>query len=297
MGLSRIRARVSHHIRLPVFLALLAGMSGPPSIAAAPAGAPHPAPTCQYRVVERFPHDSTAFTEGLVFDHGVLYESTGLRDGSTLRAVDLGTGRILRRRSLPAQVFGEGLTVARGQLIQLTYQSHLGFVYDPKTFAQLRTFHYAGQGWGITFDGKRLIMSNGSATLRLLDPETFQVIGKRIVRDAGRPVTGLNELEYIRGNLYANVWPTDRIARIDPATGTVTGWIRLTGLLDTNQWHRPVAEPNGIAYDPNGDRLLVTGKFWPWLFAIHLMPCPGRADRPYAVPADRQRPAPPRTGP
>lgn len=233
--------------------------------------APGVVPVYTYRVVNSYPHDRSAFTEGLVIENGILYEGTGLRGRSTLRRVDLETGNILQTRELPAQFFGEGVTVYGDRVIQLTWQSNVGLVYDKNSFEPLREFNYATEGWGITHDGKRLIMSDGTSTLYFLDPDTFAEIGRIEVSDRGRPITRINELEFVQGEIYANIWQTDRIARIAPQTGQVTGWIDLEGLLSPEAYPGPVDVLNGIAYDAGNDRLLVTGKFWPRLFEIELV--------------------------
>jgi glutaminyl-peptide cyclotransferase len=240
----------------------------------APAGAPHAAettPVFTFTVVHTYPHDRKAFTQGLVIADGVLYEGTGLQGRSTLRRVDLATGQVVQLRGLPAQVFGEGITVYRDTIIQLTWQSRIGFVYDKRSFALLQEFTYPTEGWGITHDGSHLIMSDGTATLYFRHPETFAEVGRIVVRDDTGPVTRLNELEYIQGEIYANVWQTERIAKIDPQTGRVTGWIDLRGLLQPGDVLQPVDVLNGIAYDAEQDRLFVTGKLWPKLFEIRLM--------------------------
>jgi glutamine cyclotransferase len=222
-----------------------------------------------YRVVARYHHDSNAFTQGLVYRDGVLYESTGLEGRSSLRKVELATGRVLQQRPVARAYFAEGLTDWHDRLIQLTWQSHVAFAYDLATFAPLRTFSYEGEGWGLTHDDTRLIMSDGSADLRFLDPETFRETKRITVRDRGEPVNELNELEMVKGEIFANVWQTDRICRIDPATGRVVGWIELSGLLPPAE-RAGVDVLNGIAYDEAHDRLFVTGKLWPTLFEIEL---------------------------
>jgi glutaminyl-peptide cyclotransferase len=224
-----------------------------------------------YRVVNTYPHDSRAYTQGLVYRDGVLFESTGLNGRSTLRRVRLETGEVLQQHQLEARHFGEGLVDWNNQLIQLTWQTNVGFVYDLATFKPLRQFTYPGEGWGLTHDGKRLIMSDGQPTgeLRFLDPATLRETGRLTVRDGGRPVANLNELEFVRGELFANVYQTDRVARVDPATGLVVGWIDLSGLL-TPAERRDTDVLNGIAYDAAGDRLFVTGKLWPRLFEVRL---------------------------
>jgi glutamine cyclotransferase len=222
-----------------------------------------------YEVVNAYPHDTNAFTEGLVYDSGFLYESTGINGYSTLRKEDLKTGQTLQLYSLPPQFFGEGITIFGDRIIQLTWQSQKGFVYDKDSFDILEEFSYRGEGWGITHDDNRLIMSNGSATLSFLDPVTFKIIGDVQVNDGNTPVTNLNELEYIHGDVYANVWHQDKIAIINIQTGQVKGWINLTGLYDTSNTD-PENVLNGIAYDANSERLFVTGKRWPQLFEINL---------------------------
>ena len=229
-------------------------------------------PVYTYTVVYTYPHDPDAFTQGLIFTNGVLYEGTGLRGRSSLRKVELETGSVLQIVNLPSQFFGEGVTIYDDKVIQLTWQSHAGFVYDVDSFELLRTFDYPTEGWGITHDGERLITSDGTATIYFWDPETFEPVRQIEVYDNDGPVVRLNELEYIRGEIYANVWKTNRIARIDPQTGRVLGWIQLQGLLSAADQERAVDVLNGIAYDAVGDRLFVTGKLWPTLFEIELVP-------------------------
>ena len=229
-----------------------------------------------YRVVHAYPHDQQAFTQGLIFLDGHLYESTGIQGKSSLREEDLETGRILRYQDVPSQYFAEGLTDWGSTLIQLTWQSHVALVYDRSTFRFLRSFPYDGEGWGLTHDAKSLILSDGSATLRFFDPATFRETRSITVKDHGKPVDQLNELEFIHGQIYANVWHTDRIARISPATGKVIGWIDLSGLLPGSQRSSPEAVLNGIACDTVHDRLFVTGKLWPRLFEIKVVPKQGK---------------------
>jgi len=224
-----------------------------------------------YRIVNTYPHDPEAFTQGLVFEDGFLYESTGLWGRSSLRRVDLESGEVLQVHHLSDTFFGEGITIFGDEIIQLTWRSQTGFVYDKLTFATLRTFSYPSEGWGITHDGQRLIMSDGTSTLYFWDPETLEEIDRVQVRDPDGPVTRLNELAYVKGEIYANVWQTDRIARIDPQTGNVIGWIDLAGLLSPDSAQH-VDVLNGIAYDVEGGRLFVTGKLWPQLFEIKLIP-------------------------
>jgi glutamine cyclotransferase len=228
-------------------------------------------PVYSYDIVNTYPHDPDAFTQGLVFEDGFLYEGTGLLGRSTLRRVELETGAILQIRGLPDQFFGEGITVYGDKIIQLTWQSNVGFVYDKNSFDLLQQFNYSTEGWGITHDGERLIMSDGTSKLHFLDPQTFEEIGQLAVFDDNGPVTRLNELEYVQGEIYANVWQTDRIARISPATGRVVGWIDLEGILTAEDRSEPVDVLNGIAYDADTDRLFVTGKLWPKLFEIDLI--------------------------
>ncbi len=225
-----------------------------------------------YRVVHSYPHDSGAFTQGVIYEDGHLYESTGLNGKSSLREEDLETGSILRFHDVPGQFFAEGLTDWGNTLIQLTWETHIAFVYDRATFRLLRTFHFDGEGWGLTHEGKSLILSDGTATLRFLDPVTFKETRRVTVTDHGKPVLQLNELEFIRGEIYANIWHSDRIARISSATGKVVGWIDLTGLLPANQRSSTEAVLNGIAYDAARDRLFVTGKLWPKIFEIKVVP-------------------------
>jgi len=228
-------------------------------------------PVYSYDIVNTYPHDPDAFTQGLVFEDGALYEGTGLLGRSTLRRVELETGDVLQIRELPAEFFGEGITIYGDKIIQLTWQSNVGFVYDKNSFDLLQQFNYSTEGWGITHDGERLIMSDGTSKLHFLDPQTFEEIGQLAVFDDNGPVTRLNELEYVQGEIYANVWQTDRIARISPATGRVVGWIDLEGILTTEDRSEPVDVLNGIAYDADTDRLFVTGKLWPKLFEIDLI--------------------------
>jgi glutamine cyclotransferase len=221
-----------------------------------------------YRVVHAYPHDQQAFTQGIVYVDGHLYESTGIRGQSTLREEDLETGRILHMQLVSDKYFAEGLTDWKNTLIQLTWQAHIGFVYDRATFRLLRTFQYPGEGWGLTHDAKSLILSDGTATLRFLDPDTFKETRRITVTDRGKPVTQLNELEFVHDEIYSNVWHTDRIARISPATGRVLGWIDLKGLMPRDQLSDDEAVLNGIAFDAAHNRLFVTGKLWPKIFEI-----------------------------
>ena len=229
---------------------------------------PYTVPEYTYTVVGSWPHDPNAFTQGLIYLDGVFYESTGLNGASSVRRVDPQTGNVLQRRDLSPAYFGEGLTEFGGKLYQLTWLSETCFVYDRATFAPLGQFSYEGEGWGITHDGRSLIMSDGTDEIRFLDPETFAERRRIRVRANGVPVVRLNELEYIKGQIYANVWLTDEIVRIDPWTGWVTGRIDLTGLLPPGTGNADVL--NGIAYDAATDRLFLTGKLWPRVFEVRL---------------------------
>lgn len=238
---------------------------------AAPARQPAGPPVLGYRIVRTFPHDRAAFTQGLQLVDGEIYEGTGQWGQSSLRRVALKTGEVRQKVDLAPHYFGEGIVVIGDRIVQLTWKSGTGFVYDRATFERQQTFTYPGEGWGLTFDGRRIIMSDGTDTLRFWDPETFEEQGRLRVHDRGQPVGQLNELEYVDGVVYANVWPTDRVARIDPATGEVTAWIDFSGLLTPTERSRPEVDVlNGIAYDPATGHLLVTGKNWPWIFEIAL---------------------------
>lgn len=246
-----------------VILALLA------AVAMTSPSAQRVAPVAGYQIVRSFPHDPQAFTQGLVYHDGFLYEGTGLNGRSSIRKVRLENGEVLQIQPLESRYFGEGIAIVGNRLIQLTWQTETGFVYDLATFKRLQTFGYKGEGWGLVHDGTRLIMSDGSAWLRILDPVTMKETGRLQVKDAGRPVPQINELEMVKGEIYANVWGSDRIVRISPANGTVLGWIDLKGLLSPRE-SVGVDVLNGIAYDANGDRLFVTGKLWPRVFEIRV---------------------------
>lgn len=224
-------------------------------------------PVYPYRVIRSYPHDRQAFTQGLVYEGGFFYEGTGLYGRSSLRKMEPLSGRILKEVRLEPSYFGEGVTIFGDRIAQLTWKSRVGFVYDKASFRILQRFTYPREGWGITHDGKNLIMSDGTPVLRFLSPNNFREIATLGVHDERGPVTGLNELEYLQGAIYANVWPTDRIAVIDPATGRITAWIDLQGLLGEKD-SRGVDVLNGIAYDARNDRLFVTGKLWPKIFEI-----------------------------
>ena len=227
-------------------------------------------PVYGYQVVRTYPHDPNAFTEGLFLRDGFLYESTGLEGASSIRKTVLETGSVENERAISSQFFGEGIIDWKDRLIQLTWKNQVGFVYGIDDFETKGEFRYPGEGWALTRDDTRIIMSDGTSRLRFLDPETLKETGGITVTDEGRPVDQLNELEWVKGEIYANIWQTDRIARIDPATGKVTGWIDLAGLLPAADRARADVL-NGIAYDAKADRLIVTGKLWPRLYEIRLV--------------------------
>ncbi|WEN15290.1 glutaminyl-peptide cyclotransferase [Rhodanobacter sp. AS-Z3] len=234
-------------------------------------------PVYGFKVVHTYPHDTAAYTEGLFFKDGQLYESTGQLGISTVRKVDLESGEVLQRQRVPKQYFGEGIVDWKDRMIQLTWQSQTGFVYDLASLTPKKTFSYPGEGWALTRDDHQLYMSDGSAELRVLDPETLAEIRRIKVTADGVPVTNLNELEWVDGEIYANVWLTSRIARINPTSGHVVGWIDLTGLFDNSQLPNPVDDVlNGIAWDAAHKRLFVTGKCWPQLFEVTLVPRTGK---------------------
>ncbi|MFN8596787.1 MAG: glutaminyl-peptide cyclotransferase [Anaerolineae bacterium] len=245
-----------------------------PTVNTSPLSNSQSIPIFTYKVVNTYPHDRTAFTEGLVLDGQTLYEGTGLNGQSVLRRVDLTTGQVLQNVALSSKYFGEGIVVWGDQILQLTWKSHIGFVYDKATFQQLKTFNYDTEGWGFTHDSQHLIMSDGTATLHFLDPETLTEVAQLTVIAQGQPVVNINELEYVQGEIWANIWQTNRIARIAPDTGQVVGWIDLTGLLTPAEQAAGVDVLNGIAYDAEHDRVFVTGKFWPKLFEIKVIPSP-----------------------
>ena len=228
-------------------------------------------PVYTYKVIDVYPHDRNAFTQGLIFEDGVFIEGTGLYRRSSLRRVSIETGEILEYRELPPHLFGEGVTIYGNKIIQLTWRSNVGFIYDKDSFELLREFSYPTEGWGATCDGKYLIMSDGTANLYFLNPETFEERKRIEVHDNNGAVDRLNELEYVNGEIYANVFQTNRIAKINPMTGTVVGWIDLTGILGIEDRRGPVDVLNGIAYDAENNRLFVTGKLWPKLFEIELI--------------------------
>ena len=222
-----------------------------------------------YKIVKTYPHDTTAFTEGLVFDNGVLYESTGQYGLSSLRKVNLENGAVQKEFVLPNQYFAEGLTIVDSSLVQLTWQENIGFIYDKEMFSLLGNFSYDTEGWGLTYNGSELIMSDGSSNLYFLNPITFQKVGELSVHDGNSSVTNINELEYVNGDVFANIWLQQKIAIINPQTGTVKGWIDLTGIFQSSNIDDVL---NGIAYDSATGRLFVTGKDWPNLYQITIAP-------------------------
>lgn len=232
-----------------------------------------PSRTDGYKIVHTYPHDPKAFTQGLIFVDGHLYESTGLNGQSSLRMVDLTSGEVLQNHNVSDEYFAEGLTDWRSTLIQLTWLSHKAFVYDRFSFRLLKTLSYEGEGWGLTHDDTQLILSDGTSYLRFLNPESFRVIRRlQVVDENGHPVENLNELEYIHGEIYANIWQTYQILRISPRTGKILGRIDLSGIIDKQALQGNGAVLNGIAYDAVGNRLFVTGKLWPKLFEIKVEP-------------------------
>jgi glutamine cyclotransferase len=226
-------------------------------------------PVYTYNVINTFPHSPDAFTQGLVYENGFLYEGTGTYGGSSVRKVELETGDVLDSHTLPINYFGEGITIFEDRIIQLTYHAGKAFIYDKETLDSLDTLYYPNQGWGLTHDGAHLIMSDGTSTLRYWDPVTLEQLDSIQVTDGTDPVSRLNELEFINGEIYANIWFSDVIARISPVTGKVVGWIDLTDILTPKEY--PAEVLNGIAYDAGQDRLFVTGKNWPSLFEIELV--------------------------
>ncbi|MBN1817074.1 MAG: glutaminyl-peptide cyclotransferase [Sedimentisphaerales bacterium] len=228
-------------------------------------------PVYGYRIVAEYPHDRNASTQGLVYEDGWLYEGTGQYGSSSLRKVGLQSGHVALERKLPADVFGEGICIVGDRIIQLTWRESTGFIYDKTTFRKRGEFPYEGEGWGIAYDGRRLIMSDGTSTLRFLDPDTFVETGRIEVSADGQPLAMLNELEIVGSDLYANIWQEDRIVVIDPDTGQGKAWIDLTDLLPDSLQTSYVDVLNGIAYDPDRHRLFVTGKLWPKVFHIEII--------------------------
>ena len=251
--------------------------SPPPAAAAAAilatAAAPKRFTFYTAEIVARFPHDSRAFTQGLLFENATtLLESTGLNGQSSLRRVELVSGKVLQKTALQERYFGEGLTQLGGRLYQLTWKDHKGFIYDPETFREIGTFPYAGEGWGLATDGTSLILSDGTQQIRFLDPVTFAVTKTITATHQGKPVDRLNELEYVDGEIFANIWGADQIARLDPATGEATGVIDCSALFPLAQRGTPEQVLNGIAWHAPTKRLLITGKWWPEIFEVKLVP-------------------------
>ncbi|MBX3709106.1 MAG: glutaminyl-peptide cyclotransferase [Gammaproteobacteria bacterium] len=229
-------------------------------------------PEYHYQIINTYPHNKNNFTEGLLLENGYLYESSGLYRKSRLQKIEVNSGKILQTHSLPPQYFAEGITIFGDQLYQLTYREQTGFIYDKNTFALQKTFHYTGQGWGLTTDNKQLIMSNGSATLSFIDPQTLKISHSLLVAAKDQPIQSLNELEYINGKIYANVWPTSIIIIISPENGRVEGWFNISALKPTSGCTSADCVANGIAYNEMDDTLLVTGKLWSHLYAIKIYP-------------------------
>lgn len=237
------------------------------------------APISKIKVINIFPHDSDAFTQGLVYHNGYLYESTGRNGKSTLRKVDLKTGKIIKIIKLAQEYFGEGITILGKNIYQLTWQNKTGFVYDLEELKKVRTFSYEGEGWGITTDDQYLLMSDGSAVISRIDPVTFAVVRKIIVHDGQQQIGNLNELEFIKGEIWANIFREDIIVRISPLTGKILGWVDLSLLYSLIPKHNPIDVLNGIAYDNMRDRIFVTGKLWPKIFEIKVVePHPAGAE-------------------
>lgn len=267
-----------------ITLLLVAGCSRQSSVSAPPletsAGevqgpVPAKAPVLGYELVNRYPHDPEAYTQGLFVAEGVLYESTGHRETSSVRIVDLVTGEVLRKADLAPEFFGEGIAPYKGLIFMLTWQENTALVFDRQRLTEQYRYNYAGEGWGLTFDGERLWMSDGTPELRVIDPNGFKELRRVTVKDGASPVGKLNELEWIEGELWANVWQTDRIARIDPETGKVNAWVDLRGILGTHRVENPIDEVlNGIAWDAAQEKLYVTGKRWPWLYEIRAVERP-----------------------
>ena len=262
-------------MRIRFLVALAAAACACTSTAPAPAAAAA-IPEYGFEVVHAYPHDPGAFTEGLFFRDGVMWESTGLEGQSYIAKYKLESGEVLQRAVLPAQYFGEGIVLwhakdGKDKIIQLTYKTQVGFVYDAAKLTMLSRFEYPGEGWALTQDGKRIIMSDGTPQVRFWDPETLKEQSRLTVTADGRPLSNINELEWVKGELLANVWTTNRIARIDPATGRVKAWINLTGIISPEDINGNEDTMNGIAYDAKGDRLFVTGKRWSKIYEIKLV--------------------------
>lgn len=270
--IATMRSNLAAHLLAAVLSGGLATLA-PSAAGQAVLAPPSALPTYGYKVVRSYPHDTTAFTEGLFIKDGFLYESTGLTGQSSIRKLRLETGEVLKKVDLPPEFFGEGIVYWENRLIALTWQTQRGFVFDLESFKPVDRFTYPGEGWGLTRNDHELIMSDGTAELRFLDPKTLRETRRLRVTANGAPVTQLNELEWVEGEILANVWQTDRIARINPDTGRVTGWIDLAGLLPAREQVEGITDVlNGIAYDAPTRRLFVTGKHWPKLYEIVLVP-------------------------
>ena len=231
-----------------------------------------PAPHYGYRVIHTYPHDPQAFTQGLEYRNGFLYEGTGLNGRSTVRKVDLETGKVLETTSIDQRYFGEGITVIDGHIVELTWQTNVGFLYTQADFKTLKSFYYPGEGWGLANDSTHIYMSDGTAEIRVWDPKTLEEKRRITVHDGAKTIDQLNELEFVKGEIYANIWQTDKIVRISPTTGAVLGWIDMSGLLGPMYRNGTEDVLNGIAYDAATKRLWVTGKLWPNLFEIKIVP-------------------------
>lgn len=247
-----------------------AGANGDVPPKAPSSSANGPVPKYGYQIVNIWPHDSNAFTQGLILMDGKLLESTGEEGHSSLRRVDLESGKVLKKVDVPVPYFAEGIAMLNGKIYQLTWQHQVGFIYDAETFERTGQFNYSGKGWGLTTDGQSLILSDGSSRIRFINPADFKVTRTINVVDGQRAVDQLNELEYVNGEIYANVWHDNRIATIDPQNGHINSWIDLNGLMPPNELQDPEAVLNGIAYDATTDKLFVTGKLWPRLFEIRV---------------------------
>ncbi len=230
-----------------------------------------PVPILKYEVINIFPHDSNAFTQGLVWKDGFLYEGTGLYGSSSLRKVDFKTGKVLQQYNLPEDVFGEGITIFDDKIYQLTWREQTGFIYDLNTFQLLETFSYTHEGWGMTHDMEYLIISDGTPTLYFMDPFTLEEVKRIDVHHQQAPLKHINELEYIKGKIYANIWQTDQIAIIDPQSGKIIAWLDLSGILNPEDINQAIDVLNGIAYESESDMLFVTGKLWPKIFQIKII--------------------------
>jgi glutaminyl-peptide cyclotransferase len=257
------KIHLPHHPMKWIYITLLAVSCGLCSCDSRPAN-------LTYEVVSTLSHDTAAYTQGLQLVGGRLYESTGLYGQSSIRELEVGTGKTLRNRPLAKSLFGEGLTLLNNQLYVLTWKEQTAYVFEPENFTPITTHSYSGEGWGLTTDGKQLIMSDGSSTLKYVDPKTFKTLKTVEVTDSGKPVLRINELEWVDGQIFANIYLTDRIARISPESGNVTGWLDLSGLRKLLSGRHRAEVLNGIAYNAKNGHLLVTGKFWPQLFEIKI---------------------------